>query len=197
MMGLFWNMWAKMAKAETANLQARNKEYSAKDKLIKIETEAAANLESCLKIGATIGNGSENEITHLGKYGLYVGVILELQHDIQVSLNLTLELANKMRTGAHPYMLLWAKEQNPELQKILQEAINGKTIGPKEIEKIVKGILATKARSEIEKIIKKLTKQAITELEKIKKNSATRALQILAETQPQLFRESLQHCKNV
>jgi len=188
---LFWKMWTKMAEAETSSIQARSKEYSAKDKLTKIETEAAANLETCLKIGATIGNGSETEIEHLGKYGLLIGVILELQHDIQVSLNLTLELGNKIKTSAYPYTLLWAKEHNSELKKNLQEAIDEKTVKPKKIEIIIKEILVAKAQDRIEKTIKKLSKHAIKELEIIEKNGATRALQVFAEAQAQAFREIL------
>jgi geranylgeranyl pyrophosphate synthase len=186
---LFWEMWTKMATAETANLQARNEEYMAKDKLLKIENEASANLEICLKMGATLGNGSEEQITHLGKYGFCLGVILELQHDVKVSINLTLELADKIKTGAYTYALLSAKEKNPELQKNLQEITCAKTVESKELEKVVKGILATKALDEISERIEELSKQAIEELREIKKNSATRALQDFAEAQPRAFKQ--------
>jgi geranylgeranyl pyrophosphate synthase len=189
---MFWNMWAKMATAETLSLQKRSKEYSAKDKLFKIEKEAAANLETCLKIGGIIGNGKESEIEHLGKYGLGLGVILELQHDIQVSLNLTLELADKIRTGAYPYTLLWAKEHDPEIQKNFQNVINAKTLGPKEIEKIVQGILTTKALDQIEKTIQKLAKRVLKELEEMKKNSAGKALRDFVQAQPALLKENLE-----
>jgi geranylgeranyl pyrophosphate synthase len=189
---MFWSMWAKIAMAETANLQAQKQGYSAKDKFLKIENEAAANLKTCLEIGAVIGNGTDNEIAHLGKYGQLVGVILELQNDVQVSLNLTLELSDKIRTGAYPYTMLRAIEQNSELQKILQETANSNTFGAKEIEKIVKGMLTTKTLEEIGKNIRKLTQQALKELEETKKNRAAMALRAFVETQPQLFKEILQ-----
>lgn len=188
---LFWNMWTKMAETETLNLRHRNGEYSAKDKLFKIETEAAANLQACLKIGALMGNGSEEEILHLGKYGFYLGVILELQIDVQVSLNLTLELIDKIRSGGYPYTLLWAKEHNLDLQRELQDSLKLKTIGPATTEKIVVGVLESKVLDEIEKKIQTLTKKGTKELQTIKKNSAITALRIIVEAQPQLFKEGL------
>ena len=131
-----------MAKTEAVNLRTRKNQYSAKDKLLKIRAEAEADLGNCLKMGAVIGNGSEKEVKSLGKYGLYIGIILELQHDFQVSVNLTLELADKVRIGALPYTLLRAREDSQELQKNLKDIACKKTIGPKEIEKIVQGVLA-------------------------------------------------------
>jgi geranylgeranyl pyrophosphate synthase len=189
---LFWDMWAKMAKTEIINLKTRENKYSSKDKLLKIRAEAAADLENCLKMGAVIGNGSENEVKSLGKYGLYVGIILELQHDFQVSVNLTLELADKVRMGALPYTLLRAKENSIELQETLKEIACKKTIGPREIERIVQGILAAKMVDNIEETIEKLTKKAVKELAITKEKSATEALRSFAEVQPQFFKESLQ-----
>jgi geranylgeranyl pyrophosphate synthase len=189
---LFWNMWAKMAKTEAVNLRTRENQYSAKDKLLKIRAEAEADLENCLKMGAVIGNGSENAVKSLGKYGLYVGIILELQHDFQVSVNLTLELADKVRMGALPYTLLCAKEDSQDLQKNIKDIAYKKNIGPQEIEKIVQGILAAKMVDTIEKTIEKLTKKAVEELIVTKKKNATKALRSFAEVQPQFFKESLQ-----
>jgi geranylgeranyl pyrophosphate synthase len=185
-------MWPKMAKTEAANLRTREKQYYAKNKLMKIRAEAAADLENCLKMGVVLGNGSENEIKSLGKYGLYLGMILELQHDFQVSVNLTLELAGKVRIGALPYALLYAKENSMELQETLKDVVGKKTIGPREIEKIVHGILAAKMVENIEKTIEKLAKKAVKELTVTKKKSAAKALRSFAEVQPRFFKESLQ-----
>ncbi len=187
---LFWNMWAKMAEAETINLKTRVEKYTAKDKLLKIETEAAASLATCLQLGAIMGKGSEKDNHHLAKYGHYIGIILELQHDFRVTTNQTLELAEKMKTGALPYTLLWAKENCQELQKNLDNIMNKKTYTPKQIEKIVKNILTAKAIDEINENIEMLAEKALYELETIKKNSALIALRSFIDIQPRLFRES-------
>ena len=189
---LFWNMWAKMSTTEAVNLRTRGSEYSAKDKLLKISVEAEADLGNCLKMGTVIGNGSENEINSLGKYGLYLGIILELQHDFQVSVNLTLELADKVKMGTIPYTLLLAKESSIELQETLKEIECKKTVGTKEIEKIVQGFLDANMLNKIEDTIEELSKKAIEELTFINKKGAAKALRSFAEVQTRFFKESLQ-----
>ena len=189
---LFWDMWAKMSTTEAINLRIRENQYTAKDKMLKIEAEAEADLGNCFKMGAVMGDGLQNEIESLGKYGLFVGVIWELIHDFQVSVNLTLELAEKVKIGAIPYALLLARERSVELHKILKETSCKKTVGPKEIEKIVQGFLAVNMLEEIEETIIDLSKKAIEELAFAHKKGAGKALCSFAKVQPQFFKESLQ-----
>jgi len=189
---LFWDFWAKIAKAETVNLRLRRQgNVSSRKKLWVIKMQAA-NLETCLKIGAALGNGSEDEVKHLGKYGLYLGTILELWKDFDVSINLTLELAEKIRSGALPYSLLWAKKRSEKIRKKLENLANKNTIQPSDIKEIVEETLETKALNNTMKTIRKFTKRAEEELFKLKKkNKATGTLKFFVEAQLQLFIESL------
>ncbi len=190
---MFWNLLAKMAKAETVDLRLRNQgNLSPRKKLWKIKTEAAADLETCLRIGAVLGNGSESEVKHLGRYGLCLGMILELWKDLDVSINLTLELAEKIRSGALPYSLLWARERSEKIREKLEDLANRNTIQPSDIKEIVENTLETKALNNTVKIIRKFTKKAEKELSKLKKNNrATRTLKFFVEAQFSLFIESL------
>jgi len=192
---LFWNMWAKMANSEAHNLRTRKNQYFAKDKMQKIKAEAEANLGNCLKMGAIIGNGSENEVKNLGKYGFYLGIVLELQHDFQVSINLTLELADKVRMGALPYTLLRSRENSIDLQEKLRNIAGKKTISAGEIETIVSGVVAARMVDNIGEMIEELSKKAVKELRVIEKKSAAEALLSFAEIQPQFFKESMQQLR--
>jgi geranylgeranyl diphosphate synthase type II len=188
---LFWDLWTKMAQAETVSLRFQGREnLSAKKKFWKIKKEAT-DMETCLKIGATIGNGSESEINQLGRYGLCLGIILELWKDFQVSVNLTLELAEKIRRGALPYSLLRARERSEKIRKELDNLTNKNAIDQSYIKEIVKDTLEIKTLDNTLKAIRRLTKKAKQELIKMKRNSATRTLQLFIETQPRLFIESL------
>jgi len=189
---LFWDMWAKMSTTEAINLRTRESQYSAKDKQLKIDAEAEADLGNCLKMGAVMGNGSENEIKSLGKYGLYLGTILELQHDFQVSANLTLELGEKVKMSTIPYTLLIAKESSTDLQEALKDIECKKIIGPKEIEKIVQLFLAANMVNKIEETIEELISKAVEELSFTNKKGASKALRSFAEVQMRFFKESLQ-----
>jgi geranylgeranyl pyrophosphate synthase len=189
---LIWDLLATMAQAETVNLRLRSQgNVSPRKKLWVIKMEAA-DLETCLRIGAVMGNGSEDEVEHLGKYGLYLGTILELWKDFHVSTNLTLELAEKIRSGALPYSLLWARERSEKIRGKLENLANKNTTEPSDIKQIVENILETKALNNTLRILRKITKRAKEELFELKKtNRAIQTLEFFAETQLQLFIESL------
>jgi len=189
---LFWDFWTKIAKAETVNLRLRSQSNVFPRKKLWVIKMQAANLETCLKIGAALGNGSEDEVKHLGKYGQYLGTILELWKDFHVSINLTLELAEKIRSGALPYSLLWAKKRSEKIRKKLEDLVNRNTIEPSDIKEIVEETLETKALNNTMKTIRKFTKRAEEELFALKKrNKTTQTLKFFVEAQPQLFIESL------
>jgi geranylgeranyl pyrophosphate synthase len=189
---LFWDLWAKLVKAETVNLRLRSQgNVSPRKKFWVIKMEAA-DLETCLRIGAVLGNGSEDEVKHLGRYGRYLGIILELWKDFHVSINLTLELAEKIRSGALPYSLLWARKRSEKIRKKLEDLANKNTIEPSDIKEIVENTLETKALNNIIRLIRKFTKRAGEELFELKKrNKATRTLKSFVEAQLHLFIESL------
>jgi geranylgeranyl pyrophosphate synthase len=188
---LFWGIWAKMAQAETVSLGVRSQgTLSSRKKFWKIRTEAA-DLETCLKIGAVMGNGSESEIKRLGQYGLCLGIISELWKDFHVSVNLTLELADKIRSGALPYSLLCAKQRSEKIREKLEKLASKNTIGPSDIQEIVNAILETKTLNRTIIIIRKVAKRAKEEISEIDMNNAIKTLQFFVEAQPQLFIESL------
>jgi geranylgeranyl pyrophosphate synthase len=192
---LIWELWARMGKVEMVNLRLLSrKSLSSSKKIQKIKMEAAADLETCLKIGAILGNGSENEVTHLGNYGLYLGVILELWKDFHVSINLTSALAQKIRIGALPYSVLWAKEHSEKVQKNIEMLSKGDE--QNRIRIIVQEILAAKTLNHITTSIKKFTKRGVEELNGLSNNAATQDLRFFIEAQPSLFMGSLAVFRN-
>jgi geranylgeranyl pyrophosphate synthase len=188
---LFWDFCTKIAKAETVNLRLRSQRNVSPRKRLRVIKMQAANLETCLKIGATLGNGSENEVEHLGRYGSYLSIILELWKDFHVSVNLTLELAEKIRSGAYPYSLLWARMHSEKIRKKLDNLASKNTIEQAYIKEIVEDALEIKALENTVKTIRRFTKKGRKELVELKKNNATRTLQSFIETQPSLFIGSL------
>jgi geranylgeranyl pyrophosphate synthase len=189
---LFWDLWAKVAQAEMVNLKLRKEEiFSSRKKFWKIKMEATAGLGTCLRVGAILGNGSESEITYLGEYGRCLGIILELAKDFQVSTNLTLELAEKIRSGALPYSLLWAMERSKIVRTKLENIADKNNIGPNEISEIVKLTLETKVLNNTLKNIKSFSKKARGQLIDLRDIDATRKLKFFIDAQLQLFIESL------
>lgn len=186
---LLWNYWAKMAETEAVCLHLKSGKYSSRDKLSKIENEAT-NLETCLKIGAIIGNGPLEDVKELGIYGQCIGVIIELLKDLQASFNLTFELEEKIKHNSLPYTLLKAKEESNELQEKLDLISNKTVIEPYVIGDIADLILQTGALKHVEKLVAEKTKKAKVALNKIKGNSATEALRDFIIFQTQIIKET-------
>lgn len=188
---LLWQLWAKMSRVETVSLRLRSRGHvSAKKKFWKIKMEAS-DMETCLEIGAILGRGSEIKVKHLGRYGLFLGMILELRKDAYVSLNLTSDLAQRIRNGALPYSLLWASEHSEKILKKLANLGNKTTIEPSDIKGVVEQVLKTGAIGNTMEIIKKLAKKAKAELIEVEKNRATQTLQLFVEAQCSVFINSL------
>lgn len=186
---LIWDYWKKLAKAETTNLELRRGGDFKPEERLKVIEMQAINLETSLKIGAVLGDGSEDEITHLGNYGRCLGTILELIKDFKVSINLTLELAEKIRSGALPYTLLWAKNHSEKLREY--PSLLTDTITPVDIKNIVEAVLKAKALEDTIRLLNILTKKAEIELLELNNNKAINTLKIFLRAQSKIFNESL------
>jgi len=188
---LIWTLLSVMAKVEIRSIKMRTQEtYSSKIKLWKIKTESF-DPETCLKIGAIIGDGLASEINSLGKYGRCLGTILGLTNDFRVATNLTLELADKIKLKSLPYSLLLASERSNTLRKKLDQLLTQNRIDPNSIKLIVENMLKTSVFEDIEKKVDFFVQEAKESLIGLKENSATLALRNFIELQPRFFIESI------
>jgi geranylgeranyl pyrophosphate synthase len=186
---LVWNYWKKVAEAEAANLKLRKRsDAKPEDKLYVINTHAVS-LETLMKVGAVMGNGSQDEVEHLGNYGRYLYTILELQKDFKASINLTLELAERIKNGSFTYTLLWAKNRSEEIKEYLTSCPD--SIKPTDIRKIVDAILETNATEHIIQLLEKLTQKGDKELSILRANNATKLLEFFLQAQSKIFSEIL------
>jgi geranylgeranyl pyrophosphate synthase len=188
---LFWKLWATVATAETRTMRMRSrKNLSSRSKFWKIKMEAM-DLKTCLEIGALLGGGTKSEIDQLGRYGLNLGIILELRKDFHVSTNLTLELAEKIRSGALPYFLLCASERSEKIRKKIVSLSSSDNVKQVDIKEIVEAALENKMLDKAIMIINSFTKKARENLSELSGNNAIQTLRFLAEAQPSLFVDSL------
>jgi geranylgeranyl pyrophosphate synthase len=184
-----WKLSAGILTTEIISTQERKRLYHSSQKLWKITKENQSNLATCLRVGGIIGNGSKQEIRCLGNYGKALGIIIDLRNDLRVTANLTLELAQKIRTGALPYSLLWAKEHSETTASLLMNAKQNNELFPEQIENIVKSTLETGILERIDRITDKLVKKAVAELEGFQQNDATVMLVSFVKAQPQFLSE--------
>jgi octaprenyl-diphosphate synthase len=193
---LVWELCTRMAQAEARNLRLRkngNMSYIKKLSIIELET---FDLQTCARIGAIFGNGSQNDIKHLANYGRFLGLILEFWNSFWKTTNLTVELSEKIRTKAYPFLLLWARDHSEKLRKKL-DLINVKMIEPPDISEIVKYVLETNVIQYVTENIQEFAIKAKTELAGFAENEATKKLKFFVEAQPQIFIESISRMTTV
>lgn len=182
-----WKLWAKMAAEEAGTVQTRlTGSASSAKKLSKIRAEAL-DLGSCLRIGATIGCGSSSEISHLDKYGRYLSIILSLRQDLQVSLNLTVELSEKIKNNKLPYCILWAKENSEEVQSDLKVMSEKENIDFSLVKKLTNHVLDSDIVAHISEQIENYRKKADAELDHLTESPAQQSLRTFVDLQPYLL----------
>jgi geranylgeranyl pyrophosphate synthase len=185
-----WKLWSKMATEEATTIKIRAKgTMSSNEKFSKIKSEAI-DLGTCLKIGAIIGNGSNSEIHHLERYGQYLSIILALRQDFQVSVNLTLELPEKIRNNRLPYSILWGSEHSRQFDLELKKLRQKEIIDYSSMKKFIKHFLDTEVFSYISENINKYKKMADAELNYLTSTSACQSLKAFVDVQSTLFNES-------
>jgi len=191
---LVWNYCRTMGKAETLNLELRKrKDARPEEKLLVLEMEAM-NLETSMKIGSILGGGSRNEIEHLGKYGTYLGVILELARDLKASLNLTLELSQKVNRNALPYTLLWARDRSEKIGKRVQQLADEPNSS--NVKELVRAVLETGAAENTLSIVNELAQKAAHEISTFGDSLSSGLLAFFAEAQDEILTESLFRLQN-
>jgi geranylgeranyl pyrophosphate synthase len=186
---LVWNYLKKVAEAEAANLKLRKRSDAKPENKLDVINTHAVSLETLMKVGAVMGNGTQDEVEHLGNYGRYLYTILELQKDFKASINLTLELAERIKNGSFTYTLLWAKNRSEEIIEYLTTCPD--TIKPTDIRKIVDAILETNATEHTIRLLEKMTQKGDKELSKLQTNNATKSLEFFLQAQLKIFLETL------
>ncbi len=188
--GLIWNYWSIMANSEINDLNQKIDHYSAKNKLDKIKAETI-NIQTCLKIGAIIGNGSRSDIEVLENYGLHFGIMLELIKDLKVSFNLTLELEKKIQQNQLPLLLLLAQEESKQTRKVIDDLRKKDTITSGDISQLMEFTLRCKAWAKYQKFIEDAYGNCLISLTD-KDNMAAQTLEKIARLQFKIYLEILE-----
>jgi geranylgeranyl diphosphate synthase, type I len=78
--------------------------------------KAMAETEACTRIGAILGDGTEEQIQALAEYGRYLGVNSRLLDEVKDCLNLEGNLPNRLKYESVPLPLLFAAQSSLQRQ---------------------------------------------------------------------------------
>ena len=189
LMQIVWNYLKDLAEAEIANAELKKRlDVSPEEKLRVIEMQGES-LRVLSNIGGLLGNGSKDELKHLANYMKYLSMILDLIKDFKTSINLTFDLAEKIKRKSLLYTILLAKKHSKELSDYLI-CIN-ECIKPEDIKEIVRMTLETNIIERLEKLLTSLTNKGVKALGNLDTNTATQTLKFLLTSQTKAFMKML------
>jgi len=140
-----------------------------------------ADAEACTRIGGILGDGSISEVEALGEYGKRLGYVVRLGEDVKDCLNLKGNLPHRLQYESIPLPLLYAAKVSREKYMKLKSILEGPSITPKDIGRLLDLCFETKAFTYVQTIATKNINLAIQELHLLKPNNPRTALKLMIE----------------
>jgi geranylgeranyl pyrophosphate synthase len=145
------------------------------EEYLQMVKKKVANVEAYVKIGAVIGNGTQDEIEALSKYGRIWGVLSTIRNDF-VDLFVRDELKNRMLNEILPLPILCSFEDSQMKRKILK-ILSEERITEFDLEIILNMALGTKQVENLKKMMQNLIDEAKSYLTTLQKSEATSILE--------------------
>jgi geranylgeranyl pyrophosphate synthase len=131
-----------MGDAHAMEMSLKKEQRVTVDEYLAVINMKVACWEAFAKIGAIIGNGTEQQADGLSQYGRIWGLLSTIRNDF-VDLYEAEELRNRMRNEILPLPILYASE-DPEVRKQLSIILLKKRITEKDLKKILDLVLKSK-----------------------------------------------------
>jgi geranylgeranyl pyrophosphate synthase len=165
------------AEAQEAGFKGKL-DLSGQEYLENIKRKAAV-AEATAKIGATLGNGSPDEIEKLGNYGKTLAILMTIR-DQFIDVFEPDELKNRAERECLPLPILFVFQDRRKKDKIERLLEKGDTMTQEDADKIVDIVMASKEIKKLQREMWSLIKEGIQQLSFAKKESAN--LRMLLES---------------
>ena len=124
------NLFFELGDAEALELKLRMRQDVKPEEYLCVVQKKAADLEGLMRIGAIIGNGSEEEIEFLGRYGRILGMLSILRDDF-IDMNYFEEIAHRITYECLPIPILYALE-DPKAKSQIHAILSKKKLTRKD-----------------------------------------------------------------
>ena len=176
-----------ISKAEAKEVKIRNKpDLSPKEIFELIELKAVVPALHC-KVGAILGQGTDQAIESLGNYGRIYGIVALMLEEFMDLMDYD-ELQNRIKHEYLPLPVLCAS-QNAELKGKINGLIKNASFNEASKDELAELIMKSKQTQELNKKMQNYTKKGVKEIGLITGSPATTELALLL----QVISESLFH----
>jgi geranylgeranyl pyrophosphate synthase len=169
---------AEVVNAHISEVQLKKVRWSAKpETYLRILTKKAAEIEGRMKIGAIYSGGSGEEIEAIGLYGRNLGILFAIRAEF-TDLFEPDELSDRIKNGSLPLQLLYAL-QNKNYSTKIRAILSKDKISVNDSRELLQIIQETKTLPLLMKYLKKIEKEAIQALHKLKTEKQRYSLELV------------------
>ncbi len=176
---IYGNTCVKICEAEIMELSCRQQLDTDLEYYEKILWMANADLEACTKVGAILGDGSEDEVQALAEFGKRLGFMFRLADDVKDCLNIRGSLPHRVECESVPLPLLYAAKSSKEKYFKIKSIIDKSPVTPLDVKTLLKSCFETEAFDYICGIAKQNEREALSRLRTLKNSSAQNVLALL------------------
>jgi geranylgeranyl diphosphate synthase type I len=142
----------------------------------KILWKSTADTEACSRLGAILGDGSNDEVQALAEFGRRLGFTFRLLGDLKDSLNVEGSLPHRLKYESVPLPILYAAKSSPETHLNINSFLKKPQINSADIGEILQFGFETKAFNYIYYIAKKNEREAARKLRLLRPSTARNML---------------------
>lgn len=170
-------MFFELADAEALELDFRGRVDVTPEEYVHVARKKGADVEALIRIGATLGGGSKEEIEALGKYGRLLGMMIILRDDLIDMVDFE-EAVHRIKKEHLPLPILYAL-QNPKIKSTFSPILLRKRIRKKDAKTILEITKKAEGLARVEKLLWEMVKNCSRHLEMLEQT--TSSLKLLAK----------------
>jgi geranylgeranyl diphosphate synthase type I len=172
----FGSWTLEVCEAEFMEIQCRQNLETKLEHYQDILSKSMADTTACARLGAIVGGGSESEIQGLARFGNRLGFMYRLTNDLKDTLNVELNLSDRLRHESVPLPILYAASQSEQRKSAIKEIFEKLGENSLNLDKLLKHCHETKAFEYVFKVGKETFGEALISLGKLKPSLSKSAL---------------------
>jgi len=169
-----------LSDAEAGELELRRKIDITPREYLRLTRMKSADMEAYMRIGAILGNGSEEELEAIARYGRSLGILIILRDDLADMLDFKEELPHRVKYEHLPLPILYAVK-NPKYKKKIESLIRRSDIREEEAKQLLKTTYEAEGLVGFEKTIKRIARDCRKELSILPPSEARSILEIVVD----------------
>lgn len=147
----------------------------------KILWKSTADTEACARLGAILGDGSEDEVQALAEFGRRLGFTFRLMDDVKDSLNIEGNLPHRLEYESVPLPILYAAKSSREEFLKINSILEKSPITPLDVGELLQFCFETEAFKYVYKIAKQNAREAARKLSVLRPSTARNVLSLMSK----------------